>query len=745
MTRGVGFLALLALPASAGCWGGGEGTPESPPPAPVGDVARDARTVVLVVADDLRAAHVGAYGYPLDTTPAIDALAAEGLVFTDCVTASTGLNASLASLLTGRFAQEHGVGSLRHRGQHRLVPSETTLAEAFRDAGWATFGAVSRPQLRGDLSGLDQGFERWLAPALHEGELRTADQTFYNARPELAELLASERPVLALLHFSDTGAREPPQGVDGARFLRDHLAPFTAERPLLAQALQRVDEDPGGALEDVLALLERGRGTDPYLALRAASYDARLCVLDRHVGELFELLRESGRYERALVVVTGTRGALLAPPREAGAPAFVSDVVRTPLVVRFPGGAPRARVDALVQSVDLAPTLAEACTWDDPPPFSGASLLDVVERARRRAGPAFCEAASFERRAALDARFLVEENRVGGLVAWTRGGTRVVESALEEDDAARVEALREALARFRRPAQVLVASGGGAPVEVRWRFASGFAGPARVEAGGDATEGTSHAARAVGLAGRATLGAGPERLVCEASHRELPVRLELDFGERAVDEERIFVGTEPLPDTLVPRLASSAAPPWPSDEAGEPLPCDAELDQQGGTWWRLSVGHERGATGRPVEVLVALHPPGPLDERLEWSAGVEVEAAEIPGRADVVIFRGRTPLEVQLEKTPARDFGIAVRLEGRTLDGAAVRHRGRTFAEPGEIALYLPDWVPGVTDALLEDVAETVPPGVVRITRRGPNVASEERSALDFDQLGFVEQLGGGE
>lgn len=759
-----GILLGLLL---ASCGGGADAEDA---PAPIGRVARGTQTVVLVAVDGLRPEHLSPYGYGIETTPNLAALAQEAVVFTDYVACCTGINGALASLLTGLYPEEHGVGSLRHRGLHALAPSRTTLAELFRDAGWATFAAVSLPQLRPEISGLDQGFDHYLAPALFEGERRTAEQTVLGMRPALARVLSVSRPLFLFVHLADPEARKPAEGADGARFLRDHLDRFRERRPLVAGALARLEEDPLGALQEVTGYLARARGSEEHTALRAAGYDSQVFVVDRWLGALVDLLRESGRYGDATLIVSGTRGALLAPPPGVGAPSFLPQIVRTPLVVRFPGGTPAGRVDALTQPVDLAPTLAEVFGWEGAPRFSGHSLLDPIERGGPGRAVAFCEVASQELRATLDGRFHVEENRVGGLVAWRRDGTRVVpEAQLPPADAARLEVLRAALVDFRRPAELDLAWGGGAALAVRWRFSEGFAGEAAVHVGG-----STFPARASGLAGDARLPASGGRLVARASRRGLPMRLELELAEATpgeegpgeqgpgeqgpgedgpgealrLDESRVFLGRQRLDRSLLPRLPASSAPEWPRGPDGAPLPAQASLEQQSGTWWKLRVGQEAGAPDRPVEVLVALWPPGPLDERLEWSAGQELGAAPLAGREDAWIFRGATPLELQIEKTPRRAFGLAVRIDGRTLPGSAIRHRERAFAEPGELALYLPDWLAGVTDPLdASDPGGDRPPapGSVRIVRRGPGLASAERSALGPAELGFVEKLRGGE
>ena len=122
--------------------------------------------------------------------------------------------------------------------------------------------------------------------------------------------------------------------------------------------------------------LRRGRGTPAYTALRQAKYDAAVSEVDAALGELLGWIEDAGRLDRATVVLTASRGPRL-QPSVPGSPAFSPELVCTPLLVRFPGGRPRARVSSLVRSIDLAPSLAESLglSW---PAASGSSWLPLL-------------------------------------------------------------------------------------------------------------------------------------------------------------------------------------------------------------------------------------------------------------------------------------------------------------------------------------------------------------------------------
>src|SRR5262249_38610102 len=123
-----------------------------------GDAARAAErgpNLLLVSLDTLRADHVGAYGYPLATTPVLDALARRGLLCRDASAQAPHPLPSHAPLLTGQFPSVHGVVE---RGRTLAAAPSASLAETLARAGFATQAFTAGGFVNADF-GLDRGFE----------------------------------------------------------------------------------------------------------------------------------------------------------------------------------------------------------------------------------------------------------------------------------------------------------------------------------------------------------------------------------------------------------------------------------------------------------------------------------------------------------------------------------------------------------------------------------------------------------
>ena len=132
----------------------------------------------MISVDTLRADRLGAYGHPTVQTPALDAFAAQSVLFENHTsTAPTTLNAH-SSMMTGRYPRQQSTGA--RNGDTRLE-GQTTLAERFAEAGWTTGAFVSNVVLQ-RRSGLDRGFDHYDArlPAREVGRTsfeRSADET----------------------------------------------------------------------------------------------------------------------------------------------------------------------------------------------------------------------------------------------------------------------------------------------------------------------------------------------------------------------------------------------------------------------------------------------------------------------------------------------------------------------------------------------------------------------------------------
>ncbi|HSL82710.1 MAG TPA: sulfatase-like hydrolase/transferase, partial [Thermoanaerobaculia bacterium] len=176
--------------------------------------AQERPNVLLLGIDTLRADHVGAFrtgpAFDPSLTPAIDRLAGESDVWLAAFSTFNTTTPSFASILTGLYGKNHGIYDF----QTPLPPAHTTLAEAFRDAGYETLAVISASHLGDHNSGLGQGFgEMLLSPHTFAGELPVdTAMEWIEARPERAAGGATPPPFFAWLHLFDPHTPHTPPG-----------------------------------------------------------------------------------------------------------------------------------------------------------------------------------------------------------------------------------------------------------------------------------------------------------------------------------------------------------------------------------------------------------------------------------------------------------------------------------------------------------------------------------------------------
>ncbi|HET7294543.1 MAG TPA: tetratricopeptide repeat protein [Vicinamibacteria bacterium] len=268
------------------------------------------RNVLLISVDTLRADHVGSYGFPRPTTPRLDAVAREGVVFANAYTPVPVTLPAHASLLTGTLPPVHGVRDNLHE---RLPDASRTLAEMLKERGFATAAVVSSFVLDRRFN-LSQGFSAYedRFQAVHRiGDVaeRKGDETSRVATAWLER--HGREPFFLFVHFYDPhDPYEPPE-------------PFASQ-------------------------------------WKGDEYSGEIAFADHCAGQVLDKLRELGLYESTLIVVTGDHGEMLGEHGELNHGFFIYEsALRVPLVFRVPGASPRAaRVDRPVSLVDVVPTVA---------------------------------------------------------------------------------------------------------------------------------------------------------------------------------------------------------------------------------------------------------------------------------------------------------------------------------------------------------------------------------------------------
>jgi len=344
--------------------------------------------VVVILVDDLGWRDIGCMGQDVASTPRIDALAAQGMKFTQAYAANPVCSPTRAALMAGKYPARVDINDwipgtpfprarmLPPPDRDELPLAEVTLAEALRARGYATWH-VGKWHLGGQgFLPQDQGFAvNWLGS--HLGHPASHFFPFDGGDPQHSHVVRNLPP----------GARDGDwlgdlQARAAADLIRTAPAgqPFFLYLPFYAVHAP-IEAKPGDVERHRQLAAAHGQGRDKK---PRPAFAAMLENLDAAVGTVLDALEASGRARNTVVVFTSDNGGLASvsenAPLRGGKRSLWEGGIRVPLLVRWPGTVAAGSVCALPTiTQDLHRTLCAA---------AGAPIDDAVAADAFDLGPA---------------------------------------------------------------------------------------------------------------------------------------------------------------------------------------------------------------------------------------------------------------------------------------------------------------------------------------------------------------------
>ena len=324
------------------------------PPNPRRAGARgEAMNIVLLAIDTLRPDHLGCYGYGKNTSPSIDALAAESVVFEQAIAAGIPTMPSFTTMLTGLHPYRHGI--VAHIGEkQRVAASVQTLPQLAQKAGWTTLG-IDNLVIQGGGKGswFARGFDHY-SGFLYAPFTNQSEQLIDRAIQFIGEQ-DKQTPFFLYCHLWDPHTPYGPP----APFNTMHYTPGSADYSM--------DEVYAHAPEYYKAFL--GEMTcehpDDYAAF-VALYDGEISYMDVQVGRLIAHLKQENLWDNTIFVLMSDHGEAFGEGDiHFDHHGLYDAVARVALMAKIPGTEP-TRTSALVSTEDILPTLAALCSWELP-------------------------------------------------------------------------------------------------------------------------------------------------------------------------------------------------------------------------------------------------------------------------------------------------------------------------------------------------------------------------------------------
>lgn len=354
--------AALLLLGAGGC-GCGDDAPEELPDPP---------NIVLFTIDTLRADHLHCYGYRRETSPALDALAEEGILFERAYSVMGTTLPAHVSIMTGLYPHQHGlVANHGVAGGFQSGEGRRTVAELLSEAGYHTAAFVSGPTVSA-ATGLNSGFEIFEDhvdpnPKTLEDTSRRSGDTTNLVLKWIGEGL--REPFFLWVHYWDPHEPNIPLEPFASAFESDEeLELLIDERRIRPEVLEQSfpPEELARLFAPELApkLRRKEAVVMPPIDREAIRrllnlYDGDVLAIDTALGRVLRELKKAGFYEHSIVAFLADHGQALGQHDWLEHGRIQGENLHVPLVIRFPEGmvAQPARFTDAVSVVDVVPTI----------------------------------------------------------------------------------------------------------------------------------------------------------------------------------------------------------------------------------------------------------------------------------------------------------------------------------------------------------------------------------------------------
>jgi len=324
--------------------------------------------VILLVIDTLRADHLGCYGYHRDTSPTLDAIARDGVLFERAYASDVPTQPSYTSMFTGLRGIHTGVVS--HSDTETLSEEIPTLAEILAGNGVATASVSTLYTMRRWFA---RGFRHNVNPAAGDHrKIQQVDAEEINA--EAIPWLREHRgdPFFLFLHYWDPhGLYKPPEEYRRLFYDGDETDPGNRSLdPLKNHAIWSFTKRHVDAIDPELTDLE-------YVI---AQYDAEIRYADDQLRLLLDALEDQGIADETAIIITSDHGESLGEHNLYFDHFAVYDTtIQVPLILRTPQGIHNKISEPVQSTTSLAPTIFSLFGLDPPDHMKGENLVSIAE------------------------------------------------------------------------------------------------------------------------------------------------------------------------------------------------------------------------------------------------------------------------------------------------------------------------------------------------------------------------------
>lgn len=317
--------------------------------------------IIILMIDTLRTDHMGSYGYPRDTTPNIDKLAKEGILFENMIAQSSWTKPSVGSLFTGLYPKNHGAWE----GDQKLSEDKLLLSEILKKKGYNTYAFSTNPTVVSE-AGYNQGFDDFHYFNSTEEDYLVyvkADEVHQTVIPFIKNLKQKEKNFI-YIHYMDPHTPYMPKE---KHFSKSNTFEFTEKffHEYHVTAGKNLENDE----KSVNILIELIK-----------QYDDEILFNDKMVGELLQTLKEEGLYDNSIIMVMSDHGEeFFEHTGNMHGKSLFKEVLSVPLIMRVPKTEPQ-RIKEQIGHIDIMPMVLDILKISVPSKIDGINVLKDKKR-----------------------------------------------------------------------------------------------------------------------------------------------------------------------------------------------------------------------------------------------------------------------------------------------------------------------------------------------------------------------------
>ena len=333
--------------------------------------------ILLIVIDTLRADHVSSYGYFRETSPTLDRIAKEGVLFENFYASGIATGPGFTSIVTGRYPTTHKyyITPYNVPNAYQLDDDIPVVAEMMWDEGYITVAVDNLINFRSHMKHFVRGYEYYINPTKTSRWVHhhlTADQ----ANNKVLEWLRhhSYDRFFLFIHYWDP--HTPYNQPEGYRTVFRHKEGDTSDLNVL-RAPAGYDYVPGWGKVNEIVYKSGDRSID--------LYDGEILYVDNAVAQVVQTLKDEGILDDTMIIVTSDHGEGLGQHGIWGHAGLHETIIKVPMIIRYPKAFPKGlRVKEYAQHADIVPTILDVAKIKGKYEFDGESLRKIVDGGKIR-------------------------------------------------------------------------------------------------------------------------------------------------------------------------------------------------------------------------------------------------------------------------------------------------------------------------------------------------------------------------